>query len=68
MLSKSRFLTGLQSEKRLWLSIHGPELEAPIDRTTRRVLDQGTRVEDESGLRFRDGPWRVHRRAHLRQR
>jgi hypothetical protein len=43
-LSKSRFQKGLQCEKALWLSIHAPELAAPVCESKQAIFDQGTEV------------------------
>jgi len=43
-LSKSRYLSGLQYPKRLYLEIHARALATPFDGGTQAVLDAGTRV------------------------
>lgn len=43
-LSKSRFLAGLQCEKRLYLDIHAPELATSPDTATQAMLDMGIEV------------------------
>ncbi len=43
-LSKSRYLSGLQCSKRLYLEIHARDLATPFDAGTQAVLDAGTRV------------------------
>jgi hypothetical protein len=43
-LSKSRFTTGLQCHKRLYLQVHRPELAAQPDESQQARFDQGTEV------------------------
>lgn len=43
-ISKSRFIAGLQCEKRLWLEIHERELAGEIDESTQAIFDQGHEV------------------------
>lgn len=43
-LSKSKFLSGLQCEKRLYLELHAPELAAQPDAAIQAILDMGTEV------------------------
>ena len=43
-LSKSKYLSGLQCPKRLWLEIHKPELVPPPPPGQQRLFDQGTQV------------------------
>lgn len=43
-LSKSRLMRGLQCEKCLYLTIHHPELEPPIDAVQQVIFDQGHAV------------------------
>ena len=43
-LSKSKYISGLQCEKRLWLEINDPEKAAPMSEATERILEQGTEV------------------------
>src|SRR6185312_5699415 len=43
-LSKTRFLTGLQCHKRLYLECFEPELATPIDTVRRFALDAGTKI------------------------
>lgn len=39
-------MRGVQCEKNLWLSIHKPELEAPVDPATQMQFDEGNEVGD----------------------
>jgi predicted RecB family nuclease len=43
-LSKSKFLSGLQCHKRLYLEIHDPALATQPDGVTQAILDMGTEV------------------------
>lgn len=54
-LSKSKYLSGLQCQKRLWLSVHKPEL-APLPLPAQqRLFDQGTRVGELARAEFPGG-------------
>ena len=44
LLSKSRFMAGLQCQKRLYLECFHPELAEPVDAGRQAILDTGTRV------------------------
>ncbi len=44
-LSKSKFLSGLQCEKRLWLESNDPEKAAPISDAAERILEQGIEAQ-----------------------
>ncbi|HUU64176.1 MAG TPA: DUF2779 domain-containing protein [Dehalococcoidia bacterium] len=44
LLSKSRFMAGLQCHKRLYLECFHPELADPVDAGRQAILDTGTRV------------------------
>jgi len=54
-LSKSKYLSGLQCEKRLWLEIHKPELAPPPPPGQQRIFDQGTKVGEMATEEFPDG-------------
>ena len=43
-LSKSKFLSGLQCHKRLYLEIHQPTLATPPDVSTQAILNMGTEI------------------------
>jgi len=43
-LSKSKYLSGTQCYKKLWLEIHKPELAPPPPPSQQRIFDQGTKV------------------------
>ena len=54
-LSKSRFLSGLQCPKRLYLEIHFPELAGAIDPERRAIMDMGTEIGEIARRRFPQG-------------
>ena len=54
-LSKSRFLSGLQCSKRLYLEIHSPELAGVIDPERRAIMDMGTEIGEIARRRFPQG-------------
>jgi hypothetical protein len=54
-LSKSKYLAGLQCEKRLWLGCHQPELGAEPGAATRAVIEMGNEVGRRAHLLFPDG-------------
>ena len=54
-LSKSRFLSGLQCHKRLYLEIHAPQLAADIDDRRRMVLDMGNEINEIARKYFPGG-------------
>lgn len=55
VLSKSRFLSGLQCEKKLWLSVHLPELASPVSAAQQRIFDTGHAVGKVAQHRFPGG-------------
>jgi len=54
-LSKSRFQTGLQCPKALWLSTHARDLADPTSDTQQHIFDTGTMVGELARERFADG-------------
>lgn len=54
-LSKSKYLSGLQCHKRLYLEIHDPALATPPDASTQAILDMGTDVGEWARRRFDGG-------------
>ncbi|WP_455244475.1 DUF2779 domain-containing protein [Petrachloros mirabilis] len=54
-LSKSKFLSGLQCHKRLYLEIYQPQLATPPDLSTQAILDMGTEVGELARRRFPGG-------------
>ena len=54
-LSKSRYLSGLQCPKRLYLEVHTRELATPFDASTQAILDAGTRVGELARERYPGG-------------
>ena len=55
MLSKSKYLTGLQCLKLLWLQVHEPQRIPPIDITTQYRFDQGHLVGEMAKKYFPSG-------------
>ena len=51
-LSKSKFVSGLQCHKRLYLEIHSPELATAPDEQTQAVLDNGTGIGELARRQF----------------
>lgn len=65
ILTKSKFMSGLQCPKLLWLSVHAPERLAEKDEASKMRMDEGSRIGelaktaypgglDLAGLDFRD--------------
>lgn len=54
-LSKTRFLSGLQCLKRLYLEVHAPELAASVDAERQVMLDMGKEVGEKARERFAGG-------------
>ncbi len=54
-LSKSKFLSGLQCHKRLYLEIHQPALATPPDASMQAILEMGTEIGILAQQRFRGG-------------
>jgi predicted RecB family nuclease len=44
LLTKSKFVAGVQCLKRLYLSVHQPELAAQPDKSSQSIIDQGQEV------------------------
>ena len=53
--SKSKYLSGLQCHKRLWLEIHKPELAPPPPTGQQRIFDQGTAIGEMAREEFPNG-------------
>ena len=54
-LSKSKFLSGLQCHKRLYLEMHAPESATQPDASTQAILDMGTEVGELARRRLAGG-------------
>ena len=54
-LSKSRFLSGLQCHKRLFLEVHAPELATQADPMRQAMLDMGNEIGKAARLYFPGG-------------
>ena len=55
LLSKSRFLSGRQCFKRLYLEVRSPGLAAPVSEAQQAIFAQGTRVGELARGRWPDG-------------
>ncbi|MFO0730529.1 MAG: hypothetical protein U0361_05960 [Nitrospiraceae bacterium] len=54
---KSRYLSGLQCHKRLYLEIHRPDLATPPDAATQAILDMGTDLGERPDGDFPADDW-----------
>src|SRR5688572_11708106 len=54
-LSKSKFLSGIQCHKRLYLEVHHPSLATKPDAAMQAMFDMGTEVGELAGVRFLSG-------------
>ena len=54
-LSKSKYLSGLQCLKRVYLEIHHPQLATPPDASTQAILEMGTEIGELARSRFPGG-------------
>ncbi len=54
-LSKSKYLSGLQCHKRVYLEIHHPHLATAPDASTQAILDMGTEIGELARSRFPGG-------------
>src|SRR6185295_16408686 len=54
-LSKSKFLSGLQCHKRLYLEVHQPALATKPDAATQAMFDMGTEIGELARRRFPGG-------------
>jgi hypothetical protein len=55
ILSKSKYLVGLQCPKYLWIQLHEPERIPGVDAVTQYLFDQGHMVGELSKMLFPDG-------------
>jgi hypothetical protein len=55
LITKSRYMYGLQCLKLLWLAVHDPRSLSPPDGTTQRIFDQGHQVGEVARRLFADG-------------
>lgn len=68
-LSKSKFMAGLQCQKRLYLEVFAPEERAETSASTERQFDEGHEVGERARLQFPGGvliegePWEFSRLA-----
>ena len=54
-LSKSKYISGLQCTKRLWLELHDPDKAPPISEVQQRLFDQGKEVGELAQTHFPGG-------------
>jgi len=54
-LTKSKFLSGLQCKKKLWLSVHRPELATPPSLKQHYIFDSGYEFEEIVMKRYPEG-------------
>ena len=54
-LSKSKFLSGIQCHKRLYLEVHHPSLATKPDAATQAMFDMGTEIGELARSRFAGG-------------
>lgn len=54
-LSKSKYVSGLQCLKRVYLEVHHPQLATPPDVSTQAILDMGTEIGELARRRFPGG-------------
>lgn len=54
-LSKSKFLSGVQCQKRVYLEVYQPALATPPDAATQAILDMGTEIGLLAQRRFHGG-------------
>jgi hypothetical protein len=55
ILSKSKYMAGLQCPRRLWLGCHAPEFGTPATASLAAVLDQGAEIGRRARDLFADG-------------
>jgi len=54
-LSKSKYQSGLQCKKKLWLEINDSDKASPLSKAVERIFEQGTEVGIEARKRFSGG-------------
>ena len=54
-LSKSRFVSGVQCEKKLWYSYYRKDLQLPTDEQTQAIFDLGHQIGNLAQNRFPNG-------------
>ena len=54
-LSKSKYLSGLQCERRLWLAVNEPGKASPVSESQQRLFDQGKEVGELARSHFPGG-------------
>ncbi|MBI2486093.1 MAG: hypothetical protein HYW01_03865 [Deltaproteobacteria bacterium] len=53
--SKSKYLSGLQCHKHLWLEINDPDKASPVSESQQRLFDQGKEVGELARSHFPSG-------------
>jgi predicted RecB family nuclease len=66
-LSKSKYLSGLQCHKRLFLEIRSPELATEMDEAAQARMDMGTEVGELARKRFPGGVHVEHDHLHRKE-
>jgi hypothetical protein len=54
-LSKSKFISGVQCHKKLWLELFRPELKPPLDDSTQRLFSMGHTIGELAWMKFPNG-------------
>jgi hypothetical protein len=71
LVTKTRFIDGLQCPKKLWFAVHEPELAPPTTRAQQRIFDFGNAVGRGARDMHRDGVlidvWPLERAAAATQ-
>lgn len=55
VLSKSKFISGVQCPKKLWLELFRPDLKPELDDSTQRLFSLGHRIGELAWLKFPGG-------------
>ena len=66
-LSKSKYMSGNQCYKRLYLEIRSPELKAETDEQTQAIMDMGTKVGELARKQFPGGVHVEHDHLHRKE-
>jgi predicted RecB family nuclease len=66
-LSKSKYISGNQCHKKLYLEIHSPELATEFDKQAQAIMDMGTEVGELARKRFPGGVLVAHDRTQIPQ-
>lgn len=55
ILSKSKFVSGVQCQKKLWLELFRPELKPPLDASKEKLFATGHEIGKLAWMKFPDG-------------